>query len=376
MREYHDMNNAETTRLPKVQNRKDFIEYLEDMISQPSHGGAEHSSGRPRELKTYVVESNDNFPRHFTLGDISGEVIDTGIDKTKILRVKYAGGHLEFFLDITDGRFFTLHTNEKSEDANRVISAMTEDHGHAFDHAWFYSDMLKRFSKKPGNAFRGFGVSYTDSTFAAESNADSEIEDLNLSVNGTLATDVQRLIEKEPRVGRAMAYDTVRVLRGQPSDSVQDDIHNNGYFAVKRGKSAQDHLNLVDSCREEYAETVHAVEKSRTGVRGAEHKMLAGGDSFDFEFCNEIEDVDFFISKMFNSAKPFRLWGLKTKIADNYYKVTAVDLHAGGSVHFDIAKNSMRVGIYDGACGNTILRLFTNLQVHYDSKITCKQMRC
>lgn len=172
-----------------------------------------------------------------------------------------------------------------------------------------------------------------------------------------------------------MAYNTIRILRGQPNDYVQDDIHNNGYFVVKRGKSIQDHLNLVDSCREEYAETVRTVEKSSIGaIQDADHRMRVNGDSFDFRFENEIKDIDLFISRMFNSAKPFRLWGLKTKVSNDHYKVTAVDLHASGSVQFDIAGNSMRVGIYKGTCGNTVLRLFANLQLHYDSKITCRQL--
>lgn len=368
-----DMSTSKQRQLPKVQNRKEFIDCLENMISQPPYMGKESYRGRPRELKTYIVESDGGFPRHLTCGKISGEVNDTGLDNIKILRMSYAKNILEFFLDVSDKRFLTLHTNERSEDTNKVIEALIEDHNYAFDNTWFYSSMLKRFSQKRGNVFRGFGISYTGNTFAQEPNSDSDIEDLSLSINGSLATEVQNLVEGSS-VGRAIAYNTVRILRGEPPDSVQDDVHNNGYFAVKRGKSIQDHLRLVDSCKEEYADVVHSIENSCVGVKDVGGKALVDGDSFDFEFKNKIEDVEFFITKMFNSAKPFRLWGLKSKIDDDYYKVTAVDLHAGGTIHFDIAKDMMRVVLYEGACGNTILRLFTNLQIHFDSKITCRQL--
>lgn len=107
------MNRTKNTSLPKVQSRKEFIDHLESMISQPSYDDTEHSKGRPHELKTYIVESNNNFPQRFTVGNTSGEVIDTGVDKTKILRVSCAGNILEFFLDITDERFYTLHTKVK-----------------------------------------------------------------------------------------------------------------------------------------------------------------------------------------------------------------------------------------------------------------------
>ena len=368
------MNASKRWSLPKVQNRKEFIDCLENMISQPLHDGEESSRGRPRELKTYIVESDGGFPQRLTCGGISGEVSDTGLDNMKILRMSHGGNALEFFLDVSDKRFFALHTNEKSEDTNKVIEALTEDHNHAFDNTWFYSAMLNRFSKKRGNVFKGFGVSYTGNTFAPEPNSDSDIEDLSLNINGSLASDVQNLVEGSS-IGRAIAYNTVRILRGDPPDSIQDDVHNNGYFAVKRGKSVQDHLRLVDSCKEEYSDVVYSVENSSVGVKEVGGKTLVDGDSFDFEFKSKtIEDVEFFISKMFNSTKPFRLWGLKSRIDNDYYKVTAVDLHAGGTIHFDIAKDMMRVVLYKGTCGNTILRLFTNLQIHFDSKITCRQL--
>ena len=270
--------------------------------------------------------------------------------------------------------FFTLHTNEKSEDVNKIIDALTDDYNYTFDNTWFYSALLKRFSAKPGNVFRGFGISYTNNTFSPEPNRDSDIEDLSLNINGSMAMDIQELIEKEPRVGRIAAYNTVRILRGQSPNFIQDDVHNNGYFAVKRGKSIQDHLRLVDTCRNEYAKIVQNIEDASIGVRNSGDRKLVKGNAFDFVFKNEIDDVELFINRVFNSTKPFKLWGLKSEIEKDYYKVMAVDLHAGGILHFDIAKDMIRVGIYDGTCGNTILRLFTNLQIHFDSKIICSQL--
>ena len=77
---------------------------------------------------------------------------------------------------------------------------------------------------------------------------------------------------------------------------------------------------------------------------------------------------------MFNSTEPFRLWGLKSKIHDGYFKITAVDLHAGTPINFEIADNLMRAYLFKGNCGNTILRLLANLQIHYDSRVACKQI--
>ena len=368
------MNDASSMLLPKVQNKKEFMDCLEDMISQPLRDGDEYSRGRPRDLKTYIIESDGGFPTQFTCDGVSCEIRNTGLDNMKILSAFYADERLEFFLDTSNQRFFTLHTNEKSDSVGKIIDTLTGDRNHMFDNTWFYSAMLKKFSTRPGNKFKGFGVAYTNSTFSPKPDEDSDVEDLSLSINGSLAPRVQDLVETEPRIGRTMAYNTVRILRGQPPDSVQDDVHNNGYFAVKRGKSVQDHLYLVDSCRDEYSKTIHNVESSSIGTKKIGDKTLFGGGTFDFEFKHEIEDVDLFISRMFNSIKPFKLWGLKSKISDDYYKITAVDLHIGNPINFDIAKDMMRVALFKGSCGNTLLRLFTNLQIHFDSNITCKQL--
>ena len=71
---------------------------------------------------------------------------------------------------------------------------------------------------------------------------------------------------------------------------------------------------------------------------------------------------------------PFKLWGLKSKISDGYFKILAIDLHTGNPIDFEIADNMMRVYLFKGNCGNTILRLYTNLQMYYDSKTVCLEL--
>ncbi len=370
---------AVSSKLPRVETRKDFMDHLESVIHPPKYEDEEYSpKGRLRELKTYILESNEDFPSQLSTDEISCEVTDTGLNNMKILRAtKKSGSMHEFFLDVSDKRFLVLHTNDKSEDTNRIVEALTRDYHHTFDNAWFYSSMLKRLASKSGNSFKGFGVSYSDKFLRSDEDDDADIEDLNLNISGSLAGEIQQLVEARPNIERTIAYNKIRILRGSTTsllDSVQDDIHNTGYFAVKRGKSVQDHLNLVDICKAEYSETVADVEDLRIGVKEGGDRTLVEGKSFDFEFRNKIESLAMFIEKMFNSAAPFKLWGLKSKIYDGYFKIMAVDLHTGSPMDFEIADDMMRVYLFKGNCGNTILRLLTNLQMYYDSNTSCPQL--
>jgi len=82
---------------------------------------------------------------------------------------------------------------------------------------------------------------------------------------------------------------------------------------------------------------------------------------------NQVKNLDQFISYIISSKKPFRLWGLKTKLDNGYYKVKGIDLHNGDKYTLEVTPDWMRLYLLEGACGNTALRLFVNIQRYYDS---------
>ena len=366
----------ENRRLPRVGTQQEFVDALEGMIATPGLDEEGAQLGRTRELKSYMLESDRGLESRFDASDLECSVRDTGLDHIKILNVRRNENSYEFFLDRRDPRFLVLHTNERSDDASRIVEKLTNDTRHAFDHAWLHSDMLRRIAGMPGNVFRGFGVSYSDRYLRSEESGDAGIENMNLSISGSTAAEVQRMIQTNPRTRGASAHNMVRIMRGAASGRghVQDEVHNTGYFALKRGKSVADHLALIGLCREEYAKAVKHVESLRIGTELVDGKRLFGGRPFDFKFKNDIKDLDSFISKMFNSEIPFKLWGIKSAISEGYFKVLAIDLHTGSPLDFEIAGDMMRVYLHKDSCGNTILRLLTNLQMYHDAEDACLQV--
>ncbi len=366
------------SRLPKVQTKLEFMDTLQDMIVPPKSEDSEYPpKGRLRELKTYILESDKGFPKQFESDGMQCEVTDTGLDRTKILRVRRGDDTTEFFLNVEDKRFLLLHTNARAEDAGRIVDALTRDGRHTFDNVWLHSAMLKRLADRPGNSFRGFGVSYSGGLLRSEEDGDAGVEDLNLSMSGSLAKEMQSIVEARPHIKRVAAHSMVRIMRGlgtDPYDFVQDDVHNTGYISVKRGKSVEDHLRLVDACKGEYSQTIADIESMRIGLRDVGNKTRVEGRPFDFVFPHSIKNLDLFIDRVFNSAAPFRLWGMKFIIRDGYFKIMGIDLHTGSPMDFEIADDLMRVYLFKGNCGNTVLRLLTNLQLHYDANTSCKQI--
>ena len=354
-------------RLPRVETRQGFMDALEDMILPGP--GQDAPPGRARELKSYMLESDGGLGGEFEASGMQCRVSETGLDRVKILGVREGGKLREFFLDDADPRFPVLHTNEKSGDAARIVEKLTRETRRALDRAWLHSDMLEVLAGMPGNSFRGFAACSDRRPGSGEDGADAG--DLRLSVSGSMAARMKTLVMQDPQMGRTCAS-MVRIARGAESCGrgyAQDEVHRDGHFALKRGKSADDHLALVQMCRERYSESVKSVEGPR-----ADGPDLLDGGPFDFEFPNGIGDAGALISSMFGSTAPFKLWGIKSSIADGYFGVAAVDLHAGSPLDFEIADDMMRVYPGRGGCGNTILRLLANLQIYHDAKARCLQV--
>ena len=369
--------SAPDPSLPRVRSRKEFMDYLGGEISAPKDDDYESpGQGRLRELKAYVVEANAGMPQSGESASAKWEMRDAGIDKMKIMRTVVGGTACEFYADVSDKRFCVLHTTARSEDAGRAVAAITDMDRLPLDRMWLPDSLLKALAKAAGRgAFRGFGVRYA-SGFADGEHSRS-LEDLTLNINGSMARDIEGYIKRSPHLAGAIAYGKIRLMRGEeadPCDYVQDDIDKEGYFAVKRGRSVQDHLDLVDTAREMYADTVRGIEECRLGSSRRNGKWVIAGEPLYFKFVEPLQDTRRFIARLFDSTRPFRLWGLESEIDDGYYNVAGLDLHTGDPINFEIADDMMRVYLSEGSCGNTVMRLLCNLQDRFGTHIRCRQV--
>ncbi len=362
-------------RLRRARARPELANALEDMILRPKNGEGCPRGSRQGELKTYMLESNGGFPSRLESDGMLCEVEDAGLDRVKIMRARRGKDSTEFFLDMEDERFLRLHTVARAEDADRIVDALVRDGRHMFDNVWFHPAMLKRLADKQGSSFRSSGAACSDRFLRS---GEGRREDADSPSGGGLpAKKIRDSAGSGRHAGRAAARGGARSMRGSGTDpcgSARDGTRGAGYFAAKRGKSVQDHLRLVDACKVEYSRTIAYIESLRIGTSEIEGKMRVAGGPFNFVFPDSIEDLDLFIDRMFNSDMPFNLWGMKFAIDEGYFKIMAIDLHANRPIDFEITKDFMRVYLFKGGCGNTLLRILANLQLHYDANAMCRQI--
>jgi hypothetical protein len=149
-----------------------------------------------------------------------------------------------------------------------------------------------------------------------------------------------------------------------------DDIKYDGKIAA-RGTSFQSHIDLATQVYDSYTGQIQHLEttypiRAKTGEH--DHWTI-GGDAIEMRFSRPVTDLEGFCQSLFSATEPFRLWGVPVQAGDSYYTVEAVDLHVGGTLRFEITHEWMLIYLADGTCGNTVLRVFTNLQRTLDAQI-------
>ena len=355
------------------------MDYLEDQIAAPPDRDCEDAGReRTRELKSYVIDTNGRLAPHGRSNGTAWEIDGTGVDEIKILRVRRDGAPpAEFFADVSDKRFFMLHTSTESGDAKAAVDGLVELRPPSFDRMWLPHVLLDAIAKEGGNTFQGFGVRFAG-WFADDGGAGAApLEDLNLTVNGSMARNIEGYLKDNEHLQDAIAYRKIRVMRGEVRDAhdyVHDDVYDDGYFVVKRGKSVQDHVDLVRASTSRYARTIEAVERCRLGVYPVDGKWIYRGEPLGFIFHRAIPDVEQLVRRLFNTTGPFRLWGLVSEVEPGYYSVAAVDMHTGDPLNFEIADNMMRVYLNKHGSGSTIMRLLCNLQARFGAGVRCRQV--
>jgi hypothetical protein len=141
-----------------------------------------------------------------------------------------------------------------------------------------------------------------------------------------------------------------------------------------RGTDFSAYLQIVNGTLDNYASVVTSLEsKYWLGLCASQHEKAPGfrlkGEPFCISFESEI-DVESVVAGMFNCRPPFRLMGEPQKLSEKYYVVDAVDLHVGQPLAVEVSPCFIRIYLYEGTCGNTIVRILRSLQHYIDSNLS------
>lgn len=368
--------------LPRIETQKQFMDVLETMVTPPKIlKPEEEGRGRPFELKSYLIENNGKLDRSFALEGMVGEIRDTGIETLKILTLLRGTSEptkepdkVEFYLDMSHERFLLLHTNFDSELTMRAVRDLVGSGRYELDNAWLSTTMLNEVSTMPGNKREGYRIGYVDPFQIRDSNELVYESDMLMEAKGGISKKLYELAGSDPEVRRALGYEWVSISRGNVARGVLEDLGHNGRFALRRGRSVGDHMILVNQVKDDYIERVKEVEDHRIDAYKKDGFATIRGVPFEFEFSRDIDDWQPILARLFDAKDPFRVWGIRSKVRDGYYRILGVDMHTGHPLDIEVTDHLLRVYLPKNSCGNVIMRLFVNLQRYFDATITCNQL--
>jgi len=319
------------------------------------------SPGSP--TKTFVLEAHADDPSEY-LEHLEGVTSVQKSDDVFLFHVRTDDGN--FWVDQLDPRFWSFHTNMRSDKASTIINRWVSAH-RDLDRMWLPSEHLRK--AWPGSIPRRVRTDFRGKALLGSAGADTE--DLQLQMSGRNAEAFLEFIEKSAYAS-AFSYDGIEMNISDPDFGVaREAVNRKGKFAVS-GDSFALHTQFVGSVVSRYSSLVRLCEEKAIGWSPFE--TGDGGGGFDggpitVMFSRPITDQQAFLSELFSARAPFRLWGIPEIASDGTAEVEAVDLHVGQRLRLDIGTEWMRIYLESGGCGNTVARMVCNLQHRFDAAL-------
>lgn len=196
-----------------------------------------------------------------------------------------------------------------------------------------------------------------------------------MDITVDISNTVLDIIKNNNDITRVMGYERVTFNRGTGDDAIREDMRYDGRFRLAKVDSIDEHVSLIQHVVNKYRDIIHVIEQERISGKEVLGGFLIDGNAFTFEFKRSIDSWDALLPRIFNAHVPFRIWGLPIDGEDDVQKVLCVDMHTGDQSDVEVGGSMMRAYLPDGACGNVILRLYTNLQRYVDADVKCSQLR-
>jgi len=306
----------------------------------------------------------------------------------------------EFIIDSLNPRFLVFHTLSNAKATDRFIFHRLTQHHQEFDLFWLPVSLLEAVEQR--ERITGWEAAFEPLMEGSElfsSEDGSGAEDLEEE----LREQLEELEEEVPAVSPNHSRLRINILRGNAMATYRQLKHESDVFPdvplssilaerfdgelnthararikwngkiTGRGTDFSAYSQIVNGTLDSYASTVTSIEMQYSlGLAPCEEGQLGfrlNGDPFCVTFDSPIP-VDSIVSGMFNCAPPFRLMGEPEKQADDYYVIDAVDLHVGQPLAIEISPSLMRIYLYEGTCGNTVVRILRSLQHYVDSNLS------
>jgi hypothetical protein len=276
----------------------------------------------------------------------------------------------EIYIDTSNPRFLRLTTADKGDIVEWFIMKWASS-SPLLDNVWLPWQSLMDIAQNPNIQFMAMSLDYDQRIWNEEIIDKYPVEYFKMQLASKAAKKVLDILKVQEDLKGAIDLSKVNVKYrlGENGDFSNDRIKYYGKITTS-GNSFNAHLVLTNEMvLKPYIEKVRYYEKTYA-LRLNEKdnvRFTIEGSPIEISLFRKIESMKKFIEKIFSGSKPFRLIGVPIKFNDNFFKIRATDLHMETRVDFEIMPKLIRIFLFPGSCGNSVLRFHTNLQRHWDS---------
>ena len=310
--------------------------------------------------KTFVLEVHTSDPSEYLAEMVGPSDLEQTSDA--YLYIAHVGDQV-FWVDQLDERFWSFHTDMPAREAGAYLRNHVEQR-RDLDWMWLPSGHLR--NAWPNSESRRVRTRFEGAGFLGE---DSAARDLRVQLAGRGADHLLKLIEADESYRSAVSYESVQnTLVDQDLGTLIEGLYRMGRFAAY-GDSFELHMAFVRAVVTRYRSFVELCERKAItwSTLGDGGSVVAGGPLV-IKFSRPIENSVRFVDELLAVRRPFRLWGIVEFVGD-VAQIEAVDLHVGQRLRLDVGRDWLRVYLERGSCGNTVARLVSNLQHHFDGAL-------
>lgn len=324
-------------------------------------------------VKTNIIESNCEIKDIKT--SFSHYRLELRPTQDKFLYVmivtKMDGKKFILYLDSFFKRFWKLYSIEESQTINEFINHFTHNLM-MLDSLWMPHQMLDRFEQDYIST--GFSIKFKQEVLREEELSEDDISQLTMRLWSKRGGPAQEITDLLRGHGYPVTKTSTRLLNAV-NDEIRflDEVYYDGRVTISKGTDIEEHIRFTNSIIDAYAEKMERVESSRMYLESSEGGFKSSGHPFELKFSRD-QNIETLSEKIFNSTRPFRLWGMVHEHDGNFLRIVGVDTHTGHKFDVDLMPRYARVYLPKNACGNVIFRLYTNIQHSLDPGVTiCDQ---
>lgn len=323
----------------------------------------EQAEQHRKRTKSQILETNVSFDEYVRRSKANFDYIKT--DDSTLWNIRYSDGIIGY-LDISNPRLWIFHSIGPAEDMNEQIKQIVSEDGSMLDFPWLSSTSLERIGGF-GKVGAGFNLKYRNRF--EDLKGERSVEDMTMRFWGSAAFELIEHIKKNERIKDGLSLSGIGVMYEIENGYVKEEISSGGRVMVMRGDSIDGHFSIISKIQTYYQNVLNLIESEyRFSYRRLPHGVAFRGNMLRIVFNRDIPDLEAFVENVFSTTLPFRLWGVAKNLESDFVKVKAVDLHSKGRLDFEIEPTELRIYLHEGACGNVITRLFTNLQSSFDAQ--------